>query len=49
MKLEILMSCMHQNDDTLVRNSRITTDAVVSAVNAGLAYVRECYSIEGRA
>ena len=29
MKLEILMSCMHQNDDTLVRNSRITTDAVV--------------------
>lgn len=29
MKLEILMSCMHQTDDTLVRASRITTDAVV--------------------
>ena len=29
MKLEILMSCMHQNDDTLVRQSRITGHAVV--------------------
>lgn len=29
MKLEILMSCMHQTDDTLVRNSHITGDAVV--------------------
>lgn len=29
MKLEILMSCMHQSDDALVRASRITGDAVV--------------------
>lgn len=29
MKLEILMSCMHQSDDTLVRQSRITGHAVV--------------------
>lgn len=29
MKLEILMSCMHQNDDSLVRASRITSDVVV--------------------
>ncbi len=29
MKLEILMSCMHQDDDTLVRLSKITGDAVV--------------------
>ena len=29
MKLDILMSCMHQSDDTLVRNSRITGSAVV--------------------
>ena len=29
MKLEILMSCMHQSDDTLVRTSQITSDVVV--------------------
>ena len=29
MKLEILMSCMHQEDDTLVRQSHITGHAVV--------------------
>lgn len=29
MKLEILMSCMHQHDDALIRGSRITGDAVV--------------------
>jgi glycosyltransferase involved in cell wall biosynthesis len=29
MKLEILMSCMHQSDDTLVRASQITSDVVV--------------------
>lgn len=29
MKLEILMSCMHQTDDTLVRKSRLTGDVVV--------------------
>lgn len=29
MKLDILMSCMHQSDDTLVRASRITGSAVV--------------------
>jgi len=29
MKLEILMSCMHQSDDSLVRASRITSDVVV--------------------
>lgn len=29
MKLDILMSCMHQTDDTLIGNSRITGDAVV--------------------
>lgn len=29
MKLEILMSCMHQTDDALVRRSQITGDAVV--------------------
>ena len=29
MKLDILMSCMHQRDDTLVRSSRITGSAVV--------------------
>lgn len=29
MKLDILMSCMHQSDDTLVRRSRITGSAVV--------------------
>ena len=29
MKLEILMACMHQNDDALVRKSNITGDAVV--------------------
>lgn len=29
MKLEMLMSCMHQTDDTLVRRSRLTGDAVV--------------------
>lgn len=29
MKLEILMACMHQNDDTLVRKSNITGDVVV--------------------
>ena len=29
MKLEILMACMHQNDDTLVRKSNITGDIVV--------------------
>lgn len=29
MKLEVLMSCMHQTDDTLVRKSRITGDAVI--------------------
>lgn len=29
MKLEILMSCMHQNDDILVRKSKITGDVVV--------------------
>lgn len=29
MKLDILLSCMYQNDDTIIRNSRITGDAVV--------------------
>ena len=29
MKLELLMSCMHQNDDSLVRASKITSDVVV--------------------
>ena len=29
MKLEILMACMHQNDDTLVRKSNITGDVLV--------------------
>lgn len=29
MKLEVLMSCMHQKDDTLVRTSRLTGDVVV--------------------
>lgn len=29
MTLEVLMSCMHQNDDTLVHNSRLTGDVVV--------------------
>ena len=29
MKLDILMSCMHQTDDTLIRSSRITGNAVV--------------------
>ena len=29
MKLEILLSCMHQKDDTLVRNSGITGDVLV--------------------
>ncbi len=29
MKMEILMSCMHQTDDTLVRTSKITGSAVV--------------------
>ena len=29
MKLDILMSCMHQTDDTLIRASRITGNAVV--------------------
>ena len=29
MKLEVLMSCMHQQDDTLVRLSRLTGDVVV--------------------
>lgn len=29
MKLEVLMSCMHQTDDTLVRKSRLTGDVVV--------------------
>ena len=29
MKLEILMACMHQNDDILVRKSNITGDVVV--------------------
>jgi len=29
MTLEVLMSCMHQNDDTLVRASRLTGDVVV--------------------
>ena len=29
MKLEILMSCMHQSDDSLVHASRITSDVVV--------------------
>ena len=29
MKLEILLSCMHQSDDTLVRKSRITGDVLV--------------------
>lgn len=29
MKLEILMSCMHQSDDSLVRASEITSDVVV--------------------
>lgn len=29
MKLDILMSCMHQSDDALIRSSRITGNAVV--------------------
>lgn len=29
MKLQILMSCMHQQDDTLVRRSKITGDALM--------------------
>lgn len=29
MKLEVLMSCMHQTDDTLVRQSRLTGDVLV--------------------
>ena len=29
MKLEILLSCMNQTDDTLIRNSRITGDVLV--------------------
>lgn len=29
MKLDVLMSCMHQEDDTLVRRSKITGNAVV--------------------
>lgn len=29
MKLEILLSCMHQSDDTLVRQSQLTGDVVV--------------------
>lgn len=29
MKLEVLMSCMHQTDDSLVRKSRLTGDAVI--------------------
>ena len=29
MKLDILMACMHQSDDTLIRTSRITGNAVV--------------------
>lgn len=29
MKLDILMSCMHQSDDSLIRSSRITGNAVV--------------------
>ena len=29
MKLEILMSCMHQADDSLVQKSRITGDVLV--------------------
>ena len=29
MKLEVLMSCMHQQDDILVRNSGLTGDVVV--------------------
>lgn len=29
MKLEVLMSCMHQRDDSLVRGSRLTGDVVV--------------------
>lgn len=38
-----------QNEVDAISGATITTDAVVSAVNAGLAYVRECYSVEGRA
>ena len=38
-----------QNEVDAISGATITTDAVVSAVNAGLAYVREYYSVEGRA
>ena len=39
MKLEILMSCMHQEDDTLVRQSRITGHAVV---------INQCHRVDYR-
>ena len=32
MKLEILMSCMHQSDDELIRTSQITGDVLMIKV-----------------